>query len=185
MTSLADLLFDKDEDVAQTLRTKIDKLGTEFLAAVPASHELPRQLAEVIAAFLGTPVSDLLLVALEKHQAVREARESTRDGQGATSTVLLVEHELTSNQRPTIDAVIAGETITIGALILSLNLRFEAVSVNVREGRISGLGDATASSSAELSIQRPGNDAQPHVLAAKDSGQHVLFPSLQFHGSTD
>ncbi len=180
MSTLADLLFADDEDVAQVLGPRLEELGDQAFAPVPTASELPRRLAGAIAACLDSPVADLVVTAHEQHDSIRTECASTAHEPGASSTVVLVQQDLTSTQQPTVDAVVAGETISISELVLSIALHFDALSVTVREGRINGLGDATASSSAELAIRRPGSDSEPHVIAAKQTDDRVIFRAISF-----
>jgi hypothetical protein len=121
------------------------------------------------------PVGNLVFWAWHKHQLVQLACEHTRGKPGATESVVVARHTLTSVHRPRVQLEAAGQTYPIVDLVLSVTLLIESLVVTVEAGRVLGWGAGNASSSATLGVARPGG-GDPYPIARKEL-RLVTLPS--------
>lgn len=168
MTQLATVLLDDPRHAAETIRHQLDALGVILAPASVAGADLPRQVAEDVAAFLSLPLGRVLLTAWDRHAAVRRACAETRGHPGATESVVIHDHTVTATHHPKIRLHLAEQTLPLLDLLLELNLRIDSLVLDVENGEVVGGQAGHASAEARLSATRPGGDRW-HVLLHKES----------------
>lgn len=176
MTRLADILLAAPDTAAETISRRLDSLGIVLApVAIAGGGNLPRQVAESIAAFLAMPLGNIVLWAWDEHQAVQRACAETRDRPGATRSLAVGRHTLTSTQRPRIRLDVAGQDLPLLDLELSLTVHVVSIVIEVREGQVTGSGPGHGSVVAELGAARPGGGS-PIVLLHQETPRVTLSP---------
>jgi hypothetical protein len=169
MTSLVNLLFDDDEAARRELTSALVGMDVPVRPAVIALvPDLLGEIGREITAFLDMPVEELLRSAWDKQQLVREALDKTRDRPGARMRVSVLQHTLTTTQRPRVEIVLDRKRYELVDLVLKVTLEIESLVVDVREGEVEAWGPGDASCSAELAVAPPGGSDE-HRLARVES----------------
>jgi hypothetical protein len=100
------------------------------------ADEVLRQVGEKVFELLNTPILDVLARAWKQSRTLRESLESTRRSPSETVFLPLVDHSISSEQRPYIEVLQNERPIARLVFPVSVALRLEGMVLKIQDGKI-------------------------------------------------
>jgi hypothetical protein len=85
-------------------------------------------------------LGDVLAASWKKAAAVQDALEATRQDRSKTVVVPFMDHRITSKHQPHVEVMFSGKSLQKLVFDITLALELKGVQIQVREGRIVGVG---------------------------------------------
>lgn len=118
-------------------------------AALPAmSGAVEQALAQVF----GVPIGNVLEASWSKVAGLPDALAASKLNPGAVTLTPLIDHTVTSTHSPKIDLFIGGQRLGEVALGIQLSLKLKGVTLELKDGRISGLRSGECSGEGVVSF---------------------------------
>jgi hypothetical protein len=133
-----------------TAEQAISSVGT-FGAAT--FRLLDQRIVDALRAPLAAQVGGWLLEGWRKFRELIAAAERTRDNPGPSEDVVLVDHEITSTQRHTVDVIVNGSVVKALDFEVTVTLELRGVVAVVGEGRLTAIRCGDVRAGARLSLE--------------------------------
>jgi hypothetical protein len=185
--SVADLLADDRQALADTLHLKLIELGllsdvvvaldespaTEPIAgAASQGFDVVRQVAEALVAYLGEPLGDLVASAWHRHPEVQAMCVRTMGRRGGVRQVVVGPYVLESVHRSTVVLDVDGARTPLLDVVLSVALTVDGVAIGIAHGEVVATAAGEASGRIDLVLGRP--DGPSHTVLSDRSASLVL-----------
>jgi hypothetical protein len=132
------------------------ELGERLVAARMLSTELvsSAHVGEALASLFDMPVGDVLFGAWHGNHVVQAARARTRARPGTKEKLHLLDTDVTSIYHPQLDLDTGARRITLLTMELEVELKIEALILEVAGGNVVAVGPGLADTLARLRIGR-------------------------------
>jgi hypothetical protein len=177
MTTLTSLLFgssaagrDRLDHVFGPEGLDVHQLRVSGLAVDPPS------VSGALLDLLDQPLSTLAANGWNTMTEVRRARRRTLESPGSREVVALGEHTITSTQEPTVEASLAGTSVTVLHLVVEVEIRVTALRLVVERGHVIDMTPGQARARATVS-------AEGAVLVDREFQPVELTPSRDGTGA--
>lgn len=100
----------------------------------------------------GLPLGAILAKSWAQLDVIQQGIAKTRDNPKAVVHAPLMEHTITSRYAPAVDIVIGGKTLGSLPLQIALTLTVSGAQVELRGGRVTGLGSGDCAAEGEVSL---------------------------------
>lgn len=137
----------QQETGADTLEVHLERLPPALRATAA------EQIVTLVARVLDRRLVDLLGAGWRKWEQLTEAARRTVHDPGEVEIVELVEHEISSIQRPHVDVTFDGRKVAEVGAEAAVEVRLHAVTAVVKDGRLAALRSGRADVDARLSIE--------------------------------
>jgi hypothetical protein len=172
MTTVASLLLDAPGgNLVDQLRNGLDTHASKLALRTFNVPHLTHLAALEASGYLEIPLVDILRRAWTEHKEVRKARERTAKEQGRQATVTVLRHTLRVDHRFHVQLQHNAGAQPLFDLTLGLVLLVDALTLVVRDGKVTGVGAHTISAGAEIGAARPGG--KPFPLLRKTTAVSV------------
>jgi len=155
-----DLLFGPDTDAAKTLADKIlsPGAGQDIGRALGHLSEMTRkaagrEAATTVAALLKVDLIGVLVRGWREHRDINSAARRTLAAPGSTEVVSMSTHEVTLEQRPSIDVLVDGQQLATLQLGLSIVFDVDALVLGISGGRLVAVHSGNCDITATLAVQ--------------------------------
>lgn len=152
MTSLAEMLFDNATDGKARLDRLLGPQGLDIGRLTVAGCAIePPQVSGSLLDLLDMPIGNLAVHAWNGVQQVERAKQRTLEAPGSREVIRLGRHSITSTQSPTVEASLAGTTVTVLRLTVEVRIQVFGVRLVVEAGRLVNITPGEAQASATVS----------------------------------
>ena len=155
-----DLLFGPDADAAETLASEILSPGGgqdlgRALAHLPetTTKAAAQEAATTTAALLKVDLIDVLVRGWREHRDIVSAARRTLAAPGSTELVSMSAHEVTLDQRPSVNVLVDGQRVATLQLGLSIVFDVNALLLGISGGRLVAVRSGRCDITATLAVQ--------------------------------
>ena len=155
-----DLLFDPDTDAAGILAGEIwspdgdQDLGRALEHLPEATRKAAMQQAAITAAaLLKVDLIDVLVRGWREHRAIASAARRTLAAPASTELVSMSAHEITLDQRPSVNILVDGQRVATLQLGLFIVFDVNALLLLITGGRLAALHSGRCEITATLAVQ--------------------------------
>ena len=155
-----DLLFGPDTDAAAALAGEILSPGGDqnlgrALAQLPETTRkaAAQEAATTAAALLRVDLVSVLVRGWRQHRDIVSAARRTLAAPGSTEVVSMSTHEVTLEQRPSIDVLVDGQQLATLQLGLSIVFDVDALVLGISGGRLVAVHSGNCDITATLAVQ--------------------------------
>jgi hypothetical protein len=152
MTSLSTMLFDNATDGQARLDRLLGPQGLDIGRLTVAGGAIePPQVSGSLLDLLDMPIGNLAVHAWNSVEQVERAKKRTLEAPGSREVIRLGKHSITSRQSPTVEASLAGSTITVLRLTIEVRIQVSGVRLAIESGRLVNITSGEAQASATVS----------------------------------
>jgi hypothetical protein len=155
-----DLLFGPDTDAAKILADEIlsPGAGQDIGRALAHLSEMTRkaatqEAATTVAALLKVDLIGVLVRGWREHRDIVSAARRTLAAPGSTELVSMSTHEVTLDQRPSINVLVDGQQVATLQLGLSIVFDVNALLLGISGGRLVAVHSGNCDITATLAVQ--------------------------------
>jgi hypothetical protein len=158
--SALDLLFGQEADAAETLAGEILSPGGDQSLGRAIAHlpETTRQAAAqeaatTMAALLKVDLAGVLVRGWSEHRDIVSAARRTLAAPGSTELVSMSSHEVTLDQRPSVNVLVDGHQVATVQFGLCVLFEINALLLVISGGRLAALRSGRCDITATLAVQ--------------------------------
>jgi hypothetical protein len=121
----------------------------------PTLRLVEERVGEALGEQLDQDIGELLVKGWSSFRELIKAAERTRDDPGSPEDVMLVQHDITTDFRPSVEVLLNGVPVATLRFTLTIGLRLDGVIAVVERGKLAALraGELSATAKIELDGQ--------------------------------